>query len=361
MRQVAIPRIAQIVGGGISGASTAASLARFGWRVRISAAPARARHPIALNGPARFILERIWGPDLLAGLPHHRLARRVIIWDRTARQIEDATIVVDAPALAQRMATQAAATGVSLDETFHVEPASWTVIATGRGAAGGEILSGGTRVAVTAPVALAATADSDALLIEAGPKGWVACVPTNSTDGVLFASAPATTATPEEAFDGLVAGTRAVRQAIAAVTGPCAVLEAAPRLRYPPHNGATTVFVGDAAIAFDPVSGDGAGVALRTAHLAASLAEAFVRGTKLEALHSFYSYRLTRAMSVHIHGLLSLYAEPAFDLSWSSELAAMRCMGESIQAMPNPEKVPSFMISEAGLGSFSNQLRVGRP
>ncbi len=315
-----------------------------------------------LNGPARYILERMWGPELLAGLPHHRLARRVIIWrDRTPRQIEDASIVVDATALAQRMATQAAATGVSLVEAFHVEPASWTVIATGRGAAGGEILSGGARIAVTAPVALAATADSDALLIEAGPNGWVACVPTNSTDGMLFACAPATTATPEEALDGLVAGTRAVRQAIAAVTGPCAVLEAAPRLRYPPHNGATTVFVGDAAIAFDPVSGDGAGVALRTAHLAASLAEAFVRGTKLEALHSFYSYRLARAMSVHIHGLLSLYAEPAFHLAWTNELAAMRCMGESIQAISNTGDVPSFVISEAGLGSFPNQLRVGRP
>jgi len=310
-----------------------------------------------LNGPARYILEQMWGPDLLAGLPQHRLARRVILWrDRTPQRIEDAAVVIDAPALAQRMLEQAAAGGVSLADASDDAPAGWTIIATGRRAAGGEVLSGGARLAVTAPIALSTTADSDSLMIEAGPRGWVACVPTGRADGVLFACTPATRATPEQTLETVVAGADAVRHAVAAVTGACAVLEAAPRLRCPPHDNATTVFVGDAAMAFDPLSGDGAGVALRTAHLAASLAEASVRGTKLGALHSFYSYRLARAMSVHIHGLLSFYAEPAFDLSWASELAAMRRMAESMRIMSNTGYVPSFKISRAGLASLRDPL-----
>jgi hypothetical protein len=61
-------------------------------------------------------------------------------------------------------------------------------------------------------------------------------------------------------------------------------------------------------------------------------------------------------MSVHIRGLLSLYAESALDFSWRDELAAMRCMGQSIQAMTTTGKVPSFMISEARLGYRMTRL-----
>lgn len=328
------------------------SLARFGWSVQIAADRRGAAHPIVLNGAARYLLDRIWGVELLAGLPHHVLARRIILWrDRTPRRIDDAAIVLDMWALAERMAAHAAAAGVTSPERACAEPVSWTVVATGRAAAGGTSLSGGERVALVAPVATAA-ADPDALLIEAGERGWAALVPTDRNGGVLFACTPKTAASREDALADLLAGTHAVRRAVGAIDGPIAVFGAAPSLRSPLHSAPAAVFAGDAALAFDPLSGDGATVALRTAHLAASLAEAHARGTALEALMAFYSYRLARAMGVHVRGLLSLYAEAPFCQAWASELVAMRHMAAAVEALVSYAEAPSFVISEGGLGGF---------
>jgi len=348
-----VTRGARVIGAGIAGASAAMSLARLGWQVAMTGSPRRAGHVIALNSAARFILDRMWGAELLANVPQQRLARRVILWrDRTPQQIDDETVVVDAPALAGRMAAHAAAAKVAMSEGS-CEPASWTVVATGRSAPGEGTLTGGDRVAIAARVALAAAADADALLIEATPRGWTALLPAGGREGVVFACVPKPGVAPHDALQESIADTHAARHSIAAVIGPCASFDAAPRFRLPPQNSVAIVHVGDAALAFDPLSGDGAGVALRTAHLAASLAEAYARGTDLDALLEFHAYRLARAMSAHLRGLLRLYAQAPLGTSWSGELAAMRAMADAVDGSLQDMAAPAFAISQDGLAPYA--------
>jgi len=237
------------------------------------------------------------------------------------------------------------------------EPAAWTIVATGRDAEDRTVLLGGQRLALMAPVALSPEADSRALSIEAAKHGWVALVPTSSNSGALFAFGLQGSAGHDEVLHGLLAETETLRRAVAALTGPVAVFRAAPRLRTPPWRDAATVFAGDAALTFDPLSGDGAAVALRTAHLAASMAEAWARGAELEDLRAFYSYRLARAMAAHLRGLLTLYAQAPFAAAWGNEIAAMRAMANEIEAsVADAGHVPMFAIAEAGLRPLDTPL-----
>src|SRR5262245_60991658 len=84
MAESKVPRIAHVVGSGTCAASAAMALVRFGWRVRMSPLRRSAGHVVALNGQARFILDRLWGPGLLARTQRHNLTRRIILWGEPA-------------------------------------------------------------------------------------------------------------------------------------------------------------------------------------------------------------------------------------------------------------------------------------
>jgi 2-polyprenyl-6-methoxyphenol hydroxylase-like FAD-dependent oxidoreductase len=346
----AVPRVARIAGSGMAAASAAVSLTRFGWQVTMSP-PARPRrgHAIALNSASRYLLDRLW-PGLMTGLPHHHLSHRVVLWrEGAAQRIDEPGDVVDAAGLAERMMTRLAAAGARLNEAAR-EGASWTILATGRVASDAATSPGGRRIAFSAPVHLATTADRSGLLIEAVSTGWIGLLPTGMRSGIVFACTLPSPNAPAAVMAGMMAESRLARRGIAALADVPSVLAAAPALRRE-HGDATVIHAGDAALAFDPISGDGAAAALRSAHLAAALGEAYACGTALGALRAFHDYRLERAMSVHLQGLLAFYGDAPFARLWRDECAAMRAWAKLLQRRLAGPKPPLFALSEAGLSA----------
>jgi hypothetical protein len=257
--------------------------------------------------------------------------------------------VVDGDALATSMVAHATVlTGHGgKDSGYDVD--SWVVNAESEGLAQDTWLVGGTRRALAMPVALSPQAMSDALVVEATEHGWLALLPTGRTTGTLFGFVPAEAGCSNDPVDEMVSMTRAIRGSIDAITGPTAIFPAAARLRCPPDDGRACLHAGRAAMSFDPLSGDGAAVAMRMGHLAASLVDASARGVSPERLRSHYRSRLARSMCAHLDALLALYVASPFRDRWHGELEAMRTMAAEIRSTYGEAVPDGFSLSEWGL------------
>jgi hypothetical protein len=355
MTREAISPIVHVIGVGVSAASAAVSLRRFGFAVRLSGGAHHGNFPIALNGAAQFLIEHLWGTELLTGIPHHRLARRIVIWGAgKTRETQETAMVVDAAGLASAM-QEIFAADEPLNDTMNKAQSdsgakSWTVDSTRQDL---ELawLTGGDRGALMVPVALSVQASPDALLIEAMDYGWMALVPTGPSTGALYAFSPPNTQDPNDMLDAWLAKSAAIRHGLDAITGPVTTFPTAPTFRIPPHDDARRLYIGSAAMTMDPLSGEGAAATIRTGHLAASLIAAHSRGETSERLRAFYCQRLAKAMSAHLDSLLALYSEAPFCQAWRSELRAMRAMSEKIHSAAVQYSPMDYTLTESGLNT----------
>jgi flavin-dependent dehydrogenase len=161
---------------------------------------------------------------------------------------------------------------------------------------------------------------------------------------MLFAFAPDSQARLAE----LVGGSSLVRRSIAGRAATSTSFGAAPA--FSPDLAAGRQFaIGSAAMTFDPLSGDGVAASIRSAHLAAALADAVHRGTDLDEAHRAYAARLARAMDVHLKGLLNLYSEAPFAGAWAAEIAATERMLDAVAPLAGGSEAPAFAISDAGV------------
>lgn len=331
---------ARIVGGGLAGAGAARTLNTFGWHVRLASAAPRPHQPIALNGASQFLIERLWGKQVLEGATLHRLQRRVMVWRDSGRPevMQDEAIVVDGAALAATLL------GRIPDETGPDRAADWVFTAGGRLLAPEQRLSAGTRTATAIEVELAPAADPQAFLVEATAGGWLALMPTGGRRATLFAFAPQSRSRLAE----LVGGARVVRRALAARAAESSTFDAMPTFALPAEDGARALAIGSAAMTFDPLSGDGVAASLRGAHLAASLAQAHRQGANLEGVRRSYASRLARAMRVHLQGLEALYSQAPFAAAWAGEIEAIAGMARALEPLAEDESAPAFAVSERG-------------
>jgi hypothetical protein len=358
-RKALLPTV-HVIGAGVSAFSAAVSLRRFGFAVRWSGtAPYEKNYPIALNGAAQFLIEHLWGTELLTGMPHHRLSQRVVIWGPGKNRVtQETAMVVDAAALSAAMQTIFAAhdePSNSLDNSLTRKQIGgdsqpWTVDSTGQGCETAR-LSGGDRFATMVPVALSVQASPDALLIEATDYGWMALLPTGPSTGSLFAFSPPSVQHPDDMLNAWLDKSVAIRRWLDAITGPATTFPTAPTFRAPPHDDERCLYIGRAAMTMDPLSGEGAAATIRTGHLAASLIAAHSRGETGKQLRTFYSQRLAKAMSAHLDSLLSLYSEAPFCKAWHSELDAMKAMSAKICSSAVQYSPMDFTLSEGGLNA----------
>lgn len=347
-------RTVNIIGGGPSAAAAAMTLGRHGWDVRLCHDRTHSAFPIVLNSIARFLIKEMWDDRLLRRVEHHRLNQRLIAWtDGEPEIIPEPAIVVGAGALAGAMRQSAAECGVSFADSPGEDIAEWSIFATGRelshGQPAAKILNGGRRRADVARVRLSDAAQPDTLLIEATSSGWLALVPTGQSAGSVFAISADASGAARDNLDLAISGSRHVRAWTHEVEDRFGDVAAAPRLRVPPYRGPGSLFAGEAAISFDPLSGDGTGAALRTAHLAACIVEAAAAGGDIDELQGFYRDRLATAMKAHLRGLISLYGAGPFRRAWNAEFDAMHAMASAVDATLNSARVPGFHISPTGL------------
>src|SRR5665213_2110891 len=154
--------------------------------------------------------------------------------------------------------------------------------------------------------------------MEAISDGWVFLLPVGGGSASLqFVSIPSRVPLPDPAL--VVAATRAIRDAIDKVGAWSDPIPCMPRARLPPA-GIGRLAVGEGALAFDPISGDGVGHALRGVVLAVTTLHEIAIGKDIGECLDGYADTLRRAMGQHVRTCLGLYADAPFAAAWKDEI-----------------------------------------
>jgi hypothetical protein len=289
-------------GNGIAASCCAYLLQRAG--LTVSTAPV-ARPPvpaILLSDPALALMRDVFeAPALFADLP--RIDRRVVAWGGAdAASLPHGGVVVSEAQLLGALPAIGATPATEPDITVHTAPRS------------SPPRRFGTRHATAAPVLLREAADLSACCIESLAEGWLFLIP-NPTERtwLLGIGAP---------IDRLLAASRVVAPRLASVGEGSGGIDTCPRIAET-LVGPDWLACGTAALAFDPICGDGTAQAIREAILAAGVIVAIAEGGDTASLCAHYAAMLVAAMRRHLMLCAEFYRTGGNGPWWRAELAAL--------------------------------------
>jgi len=307
-----------VTGDGVAGLSCAQLLLQRGWRVRMAARSGAGVRDLVLNPITADMVRQLWGFEP---------ARIPSAWQLAAHSavpgvapVKQVSVALPQALLLQAMRERLTACILTDSAHAEAEPGEWLVDAGGRPAPGRPALRFGRRHARACRVRLHARARQDTSMFEALPGAWLFLAPLGGGDAVLQAvMADAEAAPPLRALVGSSPRLAAVVVDLPADPPVMPPVPSMPVLSSSPAEHGRLA-IGDAALAFDPLCGDGVGGALRTAALAAGVLEAIEDGGSLRPLLEHHECRLRAATVQHVTRCLAFYGELT---GWNAEIAAM--------------------------------------
>lgn len=318
-----------VVGRGVGVAAAQAALAENA--TRFSAGPGRERGTapvIMLGEQALHLLGSLFGAGRVTG--SHRITRRTVLWN----EAEPVAIPHKAFALTGQALLEALPFAEGLLEagpgrfTLHAQPPEPALRRFGQ------------REAAAAPVTLSAQVDGSAVLVEAVAAGWLFLIPLGADHAWLLAVG--------EAPDALLATSRLVAPAVGTLGAVEARFETAPRV-LEQLAGDDWLVLGSAALAFDPLCGDGTAMAARGGILAGAVASAIAAGEDPAPLLRHYRTMLIAALRRHLAACLPFY-ERGGSGAWWQEQAAATAEGHAwCTRMLAVEPEPAFVLTGSRL------------
>ncbi|SLN67613.1 hypothetical protein ROG8370_03153 [Roseovarius gaetbuli] len=275
--------------------------------------PHRGSQYICINDVAISLLgdlfPGIWttGADL-----GHDLVMREVIWgdDAIPQRIRQQGKVIDVGVLTNRLFALLEEIEVDDDTprttTWHVNPA----------AGADQQLQTGDRAMLTARVELTRPLDPPRSMIESLTDGWMFLAPINRASCILQAMVPRPVPDARHKLKSMLDQSALIAPQVAAFE-QAAQFPAAPAIRLSMAE-AGKIFVGTPAARLDPISGEGAPFAIRTAILAAAVLTH--DGPAAEAI-DYYQQRILTSFLSHLSGCQTFYADAFFlDADWQLEL-----------------------------------------
>jgi hypothetical protein len=264
----------------------------------------RARVPaILLSDTALGLLRSVFDRlDLFAD--HPRITHRVVAWGtlEPVRLPHGAVVLSEGDldaALAGAPGSPAAA-----DISIHTAPPFPK----------GAMHSFGSRSTVAAPVRLRDEADRSVCWIEAVEAGWLFLVPSGEASAWLLAVGASA--------DALLGQSRHIAPRIEGVGATSSAFETCPRM-LTSLAGPDWLACGSAAIAFDPICGDGTAQAVREAILASAAIGAMGEGGDRAALRLHFESMMVAAMRRHLRLCAQFYASGGEGEWWRAQLAGL--------------------------------------
>jgi hypothetical protein len=290
-----------IRGDGVAAYCCAYLLSKAGFGIDLQPVD-RPRLPVILLGEQALALIRdiFDQPGLLADAP--RIRKRVVAWGPGAKaiEVEHSAVVVSEGSLLD--AIRPAGVGTSACAT-------WTIFA-GRPLPSPSVEHCfGSRMACAVPVTLTEGCDPEACWIESLEDGWLFLV----TGWLLAVGAPA---------ERLLGASRMIAQHISGIGGSSGEFPAYARIASP-LCASGWLACGTAAMAFDPICGDGTAHAIREAILASAVIRALAKGGSSDDLLSHYEARLTAGFRRHLMLCRQFYLSGGTGLLWTAELDAI--------------------------------------
>jgi hypothetical protein len=242
-------------------------------------------------------------PDLFRDLP--RIQKRVVSWGSSPDGIalEHSAVVLSEEQLLA---------GVSSGDRHSTSSSApnWTVFTSRPLPPEAEEHGFGTRVARANPVTL--SGESGTCWIESLPNGWLFLIPNSESGGWLLSVGTAD-----------LTESRLIAPQIRELGSAKGEFAAFPRMMNP-LCGPGWLSCGSAAMAFDPVCGDGTANAIREAILASAVIHAVSDGGDQDGLFRHYESRLLAGFQRHLAMSVGFYQSGGSGEWWQSELAALR-------------------------------------
>jgi len=307
----------RVSGVGVAAATAAHCLAARGlglFAARARSGTARAAPVVMLGQQAQMLLTDVFGTRLASVAQAHPIERRVVLWGGGEPQAFDHRALVIGGESLGDLLPWPDPTEPGLAATFEL---------TTMPPAPAYLLQFGSREAAAAPVVLRPAADRGAALVEALDQGWLFLIPTGGDAGWLLAVGGDPAA--------LLRESRLVAPVVAQVGAVVAKFETAPRLLDNPCTP-DQLALGSAALAFDPICGDGTATAVRGGILAAAVG-ACVAGVDLPGLDravllGHYRAMMIAAMRRHLTISWPFYAR-AGNSAWWREAADQLAEGHA--------------------------------
>jgi len=290
-----------IHGGGIAANCCAHLLTRAGIATSQTIDARRPVPAIMLSDTALGLMRSVFGrPDLFADRP--RITRRIVAWGNEPITLPHDAVVVSEDDLDLALAGAAGTGGGHASMRLHAAPPF----------PAGELRRFGSRRTVAVQVRLLDPSDASACWVEAIEDGWLFLIPSGPEGGwMLCVGASA---------DTLLERSRHVAPRIALMDEPTAAFETSPRM-LTALQGADWLACGSAAIAFDPICGDGTAQAVREAILACAVIAAMRDGGDRAALRMHFESMLIAAMRRHLRLCAQFYASGGQGPWWRGQLA----------------------------------------
>lgn len=310
-------------GGGIAAMSCARLLGQAGLGVALEG-PLRPKLPAIMLAEAtqKLIQDIFERPNLFAGFSPVR--RRVVAWgaDAKAVTLSHSAVSTSEQALLDRIDEPS--------QRASEESAAWTIFAASPLPPGIEDQHFGSRVANVAAVKLKPETPSETCWIESLDDGWLFLLPSVEHQWLLSVGGPA---------DAQLARSRVIAGQISEIHPDGGCFPSHPRIAES-LCGPGWLACGTAALAFDPLCGDGVGNAAREAILACAVVRAALAGADVKAVTAHYSSRLLAGFRRHLEVCEEFYRSGGSGPWWQEQLAQVRrgiqCCQSRLAEAPEP-------------------------
>jgi hypothetical protein len=294
-----------IRGDGVAARCCAHLLARSGVPVSYERTD-RPRLPvILLSEAAQALLRDVFGrADLFRDRPG--IVRRVVAWGREARPIEldHSAVVLSEEELLAALGDVPLADGSGT--------ADWRVLAARPLPISASDRHFGSRMASTTCVELQTSAAANCCWIESVEGGWLFLIAAVTGSGWLVSVGGAN-----------LRQSRLIRELVATCQTSARQFPSSPRMT-DPLGEPGWIACGSAAMAFDPICGDGTAHAVREAILAAAVIGAALRGEDPAPLLAHYQSRLIAGFQRHLGECLHYYTTGGDGAWWTAEAESVK-------------------------------------
>jgi len=267
---------------------------------------------VMLSGAALALMGDVFGP-IPEFADSHRIRRRVVAWGSDFHPVtmEHAAIVVSEKFLLDTIGEKLSALNNRTRLPLAEASIDWAILTAPPLPSESKEHHFGDRRATAVSVTLRNGFDSSACWVESVSAGWLFLIPNGPNSGYLLAVGDP----PEQ----LLETSRLIAMRIERLGTAAGEFLAHARLRWP-LCGPGWLACGSAAMAFDPLCGDGTAQAIREAILVAAVVQAITKGDDVERILAHYQARMAAGLSRHLMLCREFYRTGPGGDWWESEL-----------------------------------------
>jgi hypothetical protein len=241
-----------------------------------------------------------------------RISKRVVAWGRDAQSVvlPHSAVVIPEQDLLERLWARVPKPPQETQDT-----ATWEIISSRTETGARDEKHFGSRIAFVSEVQLRPGADREACWAESLDAGWLFLFPVHEASACLISVG--------QPASSLLGRSRLIAPQVESPIDSTAQFAAYPRV-LSELCGAGWLACGTAAMAFDPLCGEGVANAVREAILASAVVRAAAQGGDVNDLLAHYNSRLMRGFLRHLQVCQHFYATGGTGPFWSAELQLLQ-------------------------------------